>query len=164
VVARFVAGDGHRGFAKVMHGGLTASLLDEVVGVAAGQRAGGKCATVALSISYRRPVPIGVEVRAEGWYVRRQGKLVLGAGRIVDGEGRVLATARARFLPLDERQLARFVDGGANGSTIAANGSTTVANGSTIAGGGLDGGDQPLEQATDRRRAQQHQRHPRRQR
>jgi hypothetical protein len=48
-------------------------------------------------------------VRAEGWYVRRHGRLVLGAGQIVDGAGTVLATARGRFLPLDDRQVARFV-------------------------------------------------------
>jgi hypothetical protein len=47
--------------------------------------------------------------------VRRHGKLVLGAGRILDGAGNVLATARGRFLPLDERQLSRFLGAGDNG-------------------------------------------------
>ena len=109
IVVRFTPGDTHRGFSKAVHGGITASLLDEVVGVAAGQRSGEKCATVELTVAYKRPLLVGVEVRAEGWYVRRQGKLVLGAGRIVDGEGRVLATARGKFLPLDGEKLARFV-------------------------------------------------------
>jgi uncharacterized protein (TIGR00369 family) len=113
VVLRFTPGESHRGFSKAIHGGITASLLDEVVGVAAGQRCGGKCATVELTVSYKRPLTVGREVRAEGWYVRRHGKLVLGAGRVIDGEGRVLATARGRFLPLDEAQLSRFV--GADG-------------------------------------------------
>jgi uncharacterized protein (TIGR00369 family) len=110
VVARFVPGDAHRGYSKAVHGGITASLLDEVVGVAAGQRAGVKCATVALSVQYWRPLTVGMEVRAEGWYVRRHGKLVLGSGRVVDVAGNVLATARGRFLPLDDRQLTQFVD------------------------------------------------------
>ena len=109
VVVRFTPRDTHRGFSKAVHGGITASLLDEVVGVAAGQRSGGKCATVELTVQYRRPLVVGVPVRAEGWYVRRQGKLVLGAGRILDGAGRVLATARGKFLPLDAEQVARFV-------------------------------------------------------
>src|SRR5262249_3924973 len=109
VVARFRPGDGHRGFPRAMHGGITASLLDEVVGIATGERAGVKCATVELSVAYRRPVMIGREVRAEGWYVRRRGKWLHGAGRVVDEQGQVLATARACFLLLDERQLSRFV-------------------------------------------------------
>jgi uncharacterized protein (TIGR00369 family) len=101
VVARFLPGAAHRGLAQAVHGGITASLLDEVVGVAAGQRCGGKCATVELTVGYKRPLLVGVEVRAEGWYVRRHGKLLLGAGRIIDGEGHVLATARGKFLQLD---------------------------------------------------------------
>lgn len=109
VIVRFTPRDAHRGFSKAVHGGITASLLDEVVGVAAGQRAGGKCATVELTVSYRRPLTVGVPIRAEGWYVRKHGRLVLGAGRIVDGDGVVLATARGRFLPLDDKQIARFV-------------------------------------------------------
>ena len=112
VQLRFTPGEAHRGFSKAVHGGITASLLDEVIGVAAGQRTGGKCATVELTVQYRRPLTVGVEVRAEGWYVRRHGKVVLGAGRVVDGSGAVLATARGRFLPLDDRQLARFVGAG----------------------------------------------------
>jgi uncharacterized protein (TIGR00369 family) len=109
VVVRFTPGDAHRGFSRAVHGGITASLLDEVVGVAAGQGSSSKCATVELTVGYKRPLLVGVPVRAEGWYVRRQGKLVLGAGQIVDGEGRVLATARGKFMPLDPEQVARFV-------------------------------------------------------
>src|SRR6185369_7086382 len=99
----------HLGFSKAVHGGITASLLDEVVGVACGQRTDGKCATVELTVSYKRPLLEGQVVRAEGWYVRRAGKLVLGAGQVLDGEGRILATARGRFLPLEERHVQKFV-------------------------------------------------------
>jgi uncharacterized protein (TIGR00369 family) len=109
VVVRFMPGDTHRGFSKAVHGGITASLLDEVVGVAVGQRSGGKCATVELTVRYKRPLTVGAEVRAEGWYVRKHGKLVLGAGQIVDAAGHVLATARGRFMPLDDKQVSRFV-------------------------------------------------------
>jgi uncharacterized protein (TIGR00369 family) len=109
VVVHFTPGDTHRGFSKAVHGGITASLLDEVVGIACGQASDGKCATVELTVSYRRPLLEGVEVRAEGWHVRKQGKLRLGAGRVVDRQGRVLATARGKFLPLDDRQVQRFV-------------------------------------------------------
>lgn len=112
VWARFTPGEVHRGFSKVVHGGITASLLDEVVGVAAGQSTGGKCATVELTITYQRPVQVGVEVLVEGWPVRRSGRFVFGAGRVIDPAGRILATARGRFLPLDEARVARFVGEG----------------------------------------------------
>src|ERR1051325_11068262 len=77
VVVDFVPKRQHLGFSKAVHGGITASLLDEVVGVACGQRTDGKCATVELTVSYKRPLLEGQVVRAEGWYVRRAGKLVL---------------------------------------------------------------------------------------
>ena len=109
IVVRFKPGKTWLGFSRAVHGGITATLLDEVVGIACGQRTDGKCATVELTVEYKRPVLEGVEVRAEGWYVRRQGKLVLGCGRVIDAEGRVLAVGRGRFLPLDEEQVRRFV-------------------------------------------------------
>lgn len=113
VVMTFTPKRVHLGFSRAVHGGITASLLDEVVGVACGQKTDGKCATVELSVTYRRPLLEGVEVRCEGWYLRRHGKLVLGKGHILDPDGKVLATARGRFLPLEAVHIQRFVgDGG----------------------------------------------------
>jgi uncharacterized protein (TIGR00369 family) len=112
VFARFTPGDAHRGFSRAVHGGITASLLDEVVGVAAGQASGGKCATVELTVTYKRPVLVGVEIRCEGWPVRRHGRFMLAAGRVLDPAGKVLATCRGRFLPLDAAQVGRFVGEG----------------------------------------------------
>jgi uncharacterized protein (TIGR00369 family) len=108
VILEFTPGVVHRGFSRAVHGGITAMLLDEVVGVACGLRAGGKCATVELSVTYRRPVLDGVKVRAEGWYVRRGSRFVFGAGHILDPDGKILATARGRFLQLADDQVKRF--------------------------------------------------------
>jgi uncharacterized protein (TIGR00369 family) len=99
----------HLGFSKAVHGGITASLLDEVVGVACGLSADGKCATVELNVTYKRPVLEGVPVRAEGWYVRKKGRFVFGAGQLLDPDGKVLATARLRCIPLQAEQIKRFV-------------------------------------------------------
>jgi uncharacterized protein (TIGR00369 family) len=112
VTVRFTPGPAHLGFSKAVHGGITASLLDEVVGVACGLRADGKCATVELSVTYRRPLLEGTEVRAEGWYVRKHGRFVFGAGHILDPAGKVLATARGRFMQLEEQHLKHFVGPG----------------------------------------------------
>jgi uncharacterized protein (TIGR00369 family) len=89
----------HLGFSKAVHGGIVASLLDEVVGVCCGQRSGGKCATVELSVRYLRPLLAGQTVRAEGWYVRKRGKFVFGKGQVLDERGKLLATARGASYP-----------------------------------------------------------------
>jgi uncharacterized protein (TIGR00369 family) len=108
IVARFTPGQAHLGFSKAVHGGITASLLDELVGVACGIHVNEKCATVELSVTYRRPLLEGAEVRVEGWFVRREGKLAYGAGQVLDPAGKVLATAQARFLILEEHQAKSF--------------------------------------------------------
>jgi uncharacterized protein (TIGR00369 family) len=102
----------HLGFSRAVHGGIVASLLDEVCGVACGLESDGKCATVELTITYRRPLLEGVAVRAEGWCDGRDGRFCLGAGRIVDGAGHVLASATGKFLPLTDEQIAKFVGDG----------------------------------------------------
>jgi uncharacterized protein (TIGR00369 family) len=108
VVVEFTPQAIHRGFSRAVHGGITATLLDEVGGVACGLRAGAKCATVDLAVTYRRPVLDGVVVRAEGWYVRKSGRFVFGAGQLLDPQGNVLATARLRCIALSEDQIQRF--------------------------------------------------------
>jgi hypothetical protein len=35
--------------------------------------------------------------------------MVIGKGQVIDLEGKVLATARGRFLPLDQARLNRFI-------------------------------------------------------
>jgi uncharacterized protein (TIGR00369 family) len=102
----------HLGFSKAVHGGITASLLDEVIGVACGQKSDGKCATVELTVKYKRPLLEGIEVYAEGWCSGADGKIMLGEGRITDPKGNELATATGRFLPLQPEQIARFVGAG----------------------------------------------------
>jgi uncharacterized protein (TIGR00369 family) len=109
VVLDYAVRTEHLGFSKAVHGGIIATLLDEVVGVCCGQRAGGKCATVELAVKYKRPVLEGQTVRAEGWYVRRQGRFVFGAGQLLGPDGKVLATARGRFVPLEAKQIERFI-------------------------------------------------------
>ena len=109
VVVRFTPGDTHRGFSKAVHGGITASLLDEVVGVAAGQRSGGKCATVELTVRYRRPLPSVWRCAPRAGTCASTASWCSAPGRSSTAAGTVLATARGRFLPLDEKQVARFV-------------------------------------------------------
>ena len=106
-----------RGFSSTIHGGLTAMLLDEVVGHAAGLAVDGKAATVELNITYRAPVRVGAKVRAEGWVSQRRGHWLFGRGRLIaiaqpdganGGGEQVLAEARGRFRALDDRLLGRF--------------------------------------------------------
>ncbi len=89
------------GWAGVIHGGILATLLDEVMGwtMAADDDWG---VTARLAVTYRRPVEPGTLVRVEGWVTRSRRRLVETAGRVVDGNGAECATATATYATVDE--------------------------------------------------------------
>lgn len=109
VVARFTPRLEHRGYARAVHGGITCCLLDEITGLACSQRVDGKCVSVELTVSFKRPLLVGVPLTIEARYVRRQGRYLVGAGAITDPRGEILATACGKFLELDPAQLKRFI-------------------------------------------------------
>jgi uncharacterized protein (TIGR00369 family) len=99
----FVLEERFEGWAGVTHGGIIATVLDEVMAWAlvAEDNWG---VTARMTLEFRRPVPIGIRVRAEGWIVRSRRRLVDTAGQIVDGEGNVLATAEAVYVAAGEER------------------------------------------------------------
>ena len=99
----FVLDDRFEGWRGVTHGGIIATVLDEVMAWAlvAEDNWG---VTARMTLEFKRPVPIGTRVRAEGWIVRSRRRLVDTAGQVVDGEGNVLATAEAVYVAADEKR------------------------------------------------------------
>ena len=89
------------GWVGIAHGGIISTILDEVMAwsLVAEDNWG---VTARLSVNFRRPVPIGSPIRAEGWIVRTRRRLVDTAGHVVDGGGTVLASAEAVYLAADE--------------------------------------------------------------
>lgn len=80
-----------------VHGGIIATLLDEVMSKAV--RAQGVTAmTRQLEVEYLRPVPSGRAVRMEGRVVRNEGRKHWSEARIENGEGIVLATGKGLFV------------------------------------------------------------------
>lgn len=90
------------GWEGIAHGGILCTLLDEVMAWAlVDQDSWG--VTARMSVAFKRPVPIGVPIRAEGWVVRARRRLLETEGHIVDGRtGEVLATSEATYIAADE--------------------------------------------------------------
>src|SRR5689334_3063379 len=80
VILEFTPRREHLGFSRAVHGGIAASLLDEVIGVSCGIETDSKCATVELAVKYHRPLLEGVAVRAEGWPTGADGRFHRGEG------------------------------------------------------------------------------------
>jgi acyl-CoA hydrolase len=92
------------GWEGIAHGGILAAILDEVMAWAlVGHDSWGL--TARLSIEFKRPVPIGEPIRAEGWITEARRRLLRTQGHILDGvTGAVLATGEALYVAADERR------------------------------------------------------------
>ena len=87
-----------QGWEDVTHGGIVATILDEVMGWALAS-ADSWGFTARLTIEYRRPTPIGRLLRAEGRLVGRRRRLLTTKARLMDvATGELLATADALYV------------------------------------------------------------------
>jgi acyl-coenzyme A thioesterase PaaI-like protein len=89
------------GWSGIAHGGIVATILDEVMAWAlVGEENWGL--TARMAVDFRRPVPLGRQLRAEGRIERTRRRLVETAGQLVDRvSGEVLATATATYVAAD---------------------------------------------------------------
>lgn len=100
----FAPAEHHQGYPGRLHGGIASALLDETIGRAinlADHDVWG--VTVELTVRYRKPVPLGEEVRALGRITRNSTRLFEGTGEIVLADGTVAVEARGTYmkLPID---------------------------------------------------------------
>jgi uncharacterized protein (TIGR00369 family) len=94
------------GAPDVVHGGVQAALLDEVMGVAVHSGEGERAwiVTAELRLRYRRPVPAGKPLVIRGHRLRSEGDDVYVEGRICDESGTALTTAESRWRRLGDRR------------------------------------------------------------
>lgn len=84
------------------HGGMVAARFDLVLGAAASfSPVGGLTGT--LSVRYRRPTPLDVAIRYEGWIERTEERKTLVAGASFAGDT-LLAEAEGIFVRVDQRR------------------------------------------------------------
>jgi acyl-coenzyme A thioesterase PaaI-like protein len=94
-----------QGWESVAHGGIVATLLDEVMAWSViGRDTWG--VTARMSIAYRRPVPVGRPIRAEGRVVEDRRRMFRTVGRVIDSTtGETLADAEGTFVAAPPEQL-----------------------------------------------------------
>ena len=97
----------HCGVDTVVHGGIQATLLDEVMGVVAQlgldpDATPMPCVTAEMQLAYRRPVLIADEVVVRARLTGVDGRDLFVEGAIVAGDGTPLTTATSRWRQLRE--------------------------------------------------------------
>lgn len=91
----------HQSYPDRTHGGMIAALLDELMGRALWINEPDTFGvTTTMSVTYRRPVPYGVKVKARGYITFNSQRGFATKGEIYDMDGKLLAEASARYLKL----------------------------------------------------------------
>jgi uncharacterized protein (TIGR00369 family) len=97
-----------QGFEGVAHGGILATILDEVMHWSL-TALDLWAVTARMSITFKRPVAIRQSIRAEGRIVESRRRIVTAAGLIVDVEtGVELASAEGTFVTVGETERHRL--------------------------------------------------------
>jgi len=99
---RYTGTQRHQGYDGTLHGGVVAALLDETMGWAIFHQ-GIWGVTAKLDVTYRRPVPVGEELRVVGEVVRDRGRAIELHGTVARAaDGEVLAEADGLFLRMPD--------------------------------------------------------------
>ena len=107
--ARFTPRAEHVGFQGVVHGGILATLLDEIMvwACAVGARKFGFCAE--MTVRYHRPAVPGEELIAGAELVEnRRGRVFEAKAELRNGAGEVVASATGKYMPVRDVDLAEL--------------------------------------------------------
>jgi acyl-coenzyme A thioesterase PaaI-like protein len=109
VVTTWTPNDDHAGFPGLVHGGLVAAVLDDVMG---------RCSvlqrrwvvTGRMETRYREGAPIGAPLRVEGWSTRFTRRVMQAEASMTLETGAVVAQANGTYLPVPRAMLDRMVE------------------------------------------------------
>lgn len=104
IMARFTGQDVHQGYPGRMHGGVITGILDETIGrainIGEGEHPMTWGVTAELTVRFRKPVPLGVELTARGRITRDIHQLFEGAGELYLPDGTIAASAKGKYVRL----------------------------------------------------------------
>ena len=110
VVTRFTPGERYQGPPTIMHGGLVATLADEIGAWALVLLLGRFGFTAEMQCKLRQPIRIGREVEGRG-RIARPGSRVVGIEVELRQGGELAYTGQLKFALLDEEAAARLLGG-----------------------------------------------------
>ncbi|HEV8543143.1 MAG TPA: PaaI family thioesterase [Verrucomicrobiae bacterium] len=110
VRTRFTARPEYNGFVGVIHGGILATILDEVMVWACSVQTKRFFYCAELSVRYRSPAAPGDEITAEGELIEtKRERLFLTNGKLARPDGSVVATATGKYIPVSGLSMEKVV-------------------------------------------------------
>jgi acyl-coenzyme A thioesterase PaaI-like protein len=103
IVGRFRLGPEFQGGGGFIHGGIIATVLDEVMSKATRFSVAERAVTAELRVEYLKPIPVDEELCVEGFLTRREGRQLYHEGEIRNQAGVLLARGQGRFVVIEPR-------------------------------------------------------------
>lgn len=103
----------HQSYPDRTHGGMVASLLDELMGRVVWFSDDGKdnldmfAVTMTLTVKYRKPTPYGVKVKARAYYLKNTSRAYVSRGELYDMDGNLLVEAEASYIKVKPSNVAK---------------------------------------------------------
>lgn len=88
-----------QGWEQTVHGGLVATVLDEMLVQAAAAR-GLKCITAEITVKFKKPVAIGQPYKITGRVTGIRGRIVCAESELLDGDGKTVAASSGKLFRL----------------------------------------------------------------
>jgi acyl-coenzyme A thioesterase PaaI-like protein len=88
------------GYSDIVHGGLGATLLDEVMTWSANLAAGTACVAAEFTVRLLKPMRLGQRYIVEGGVAKNRGRIVLTEGAIRDALGQDALRATGKYMPV----------------------------------------------------------------
>jgi uncharacterized protein (TIGR00369 family) len=106
IIGRFKLGAEYQGAFGIIHGGVIATVLDEVMGKVCRFREV-RAVTAEMNVAYLAPVRVDQDLVVEGYEKGMAGRNLQLIGEIKDTAGKVLARSTGRFVVVDRTRAAK---------------------------------------------------------
>jgi acyl-coenzyme A thioesterase PaaI-like protein len=107
LVALIRPSEQHQGYPGRMHGGIATTILDETIArsICNGKDEQLWGVTLELKTRFRKPVPLGVELKVVGRISSEGSRIFEGTGEIILPNGDIAVTAEGKYLKLNVEQI-----------------------------------------------------------
>ena len=96
-ICDIVADEKYCGYRHLFHGGIVATILDEVM-IKALLAEDQFVVTAEMTIRFKKPVHTGDHLRCEGWLTEKRGTVYRTAGTVVNQDGETVAEATGKYI------------------------------------------------------------------